>query len=248
MKNQIKEKKKYFKKKYSLQKEIEKLDLSDKIKAQLSMANIKIFLPKKDISKKNNRINVFVSGALEISGEYRICYLEIDEDDIKITEFKGARGDRYSGFYKILEAFLNRQVEYKKENNKLILKIQELEHLLNVFNDISCLYKDGQCKLRSTKKTFTKKINGVCYEYPVKYYELMNDTIHKKWIEIHAKIEKQCKILIEGNGYQFISTYREIKQINQYLEKILNENNERKLALEKLNIKKQVTNGALDCN
>ena len=240
MNKQIKEEKRGFLKDYSLPQEVEKLDLSEKIKYQLSVANIRILLPKKDISKKNNRFNVFVSGASEISGEYRICYLEIDEDDIKITEFKGARGDRYSGFYKMLEAFLNRQVEYKKENNKLIFKIQELERLLNVFNDISCLYKDGQCELRSTEKTFTKKIGGGRYECPIKYYELIDNksgkelgAIHKTWIDIRTEIEEQCEVLIEGTGDQFVSEYKEIQQMKQYLEKILNENNERKLALEK---------------
>ena len=79
MNKQIKEEKNCFLRDYSLQKEVEKLDLSEKIRAQLNLANIRILLPKKDISKKNNRFNVFVSEALEISGEYRICYLEIDE-------------------------------------------------------------------------------------------------------------------------------------------------------------------------
>ena len=240
MNKQIKEEKKCFLKEYSLQKEIEKLDLSEKIRDQLSVANIRILLPKKDISKKNNRFNVFVSNASEISGQYRICYLEIDEDDIKIAEFKGARGDRYSGFYKMLKTFLYGQVEYKKENNKLILKIQELERLLNIFNDISYLYKDGKCEIRSTTKTFTKKIGGESYECPIKYYELINnkigkelDAIHKTWIDIRTEIEKQCEVLIEGTGDQFVSAYKEIQQMKQYLEKILNENNERKLALEK---------------
>ena len=240
MNKQIKEEKNCFLRDYSLQKEVEKLDLSEKIRAQLNLANIRILLPKKDISKKNNRFNVFVSEALEISGEYRVCYLEIDECDIKIAEFKGARGDRYSGFYKMLVAFLDGQVEYKNEKNKLILKIQELERLLNIFNDISCLYKDGKCEVRSTAKTFTKKIGGESCEYPIKYYELIDnkigkelDVIHKTWIDIRTEIEEQCKVLIEGTGDQFVSAYKEIQQMKQYLEKILNDNNERKLALEK---------------
>lgn len=95
----------------------------------------------------------------------------------------------------------------------------------------------------STKysKTFTKKIGGESCEYPIKYYELIDnkigkelDVIHKTWIDIRTEIEEQCKVLIEGTGDQFVSAYKEIQQMKQYLEKILNDNNERKLALEKI--------------
>lgn len=240
MNKQMKEEKKWFLKDYNLLKEVEELDLPEKIKAQISAANIRILLPKKDLTKKNNRFNVFVSEAAEICGEYRICYLEIDEYEIKITEFKGARGDRYSGFYKILMNFLKEQIEYKNEKNKIILKIQELESLLNIFGNISCLYKDRKCEVRNTVDTFTKKIGGITYECPVKYYELIDnkidkesDVVHKTWIDIRKEIDKQCEVLIEGTGDQFVSTYKELQQTKRYLEKILNKNNERKLALEK---------------
>ena len=69
MNKQIKEEKNCFLRDYSLQKEVEKLDLSEKIRAQLNLANIRILLPKKDISKKNNRFNVFVSEAFPVSTE-----------------------------------------------------------------------------------------------------------------------------------------------------------------------------------
>lgn len=64
-------------------------------------------------------------------------------------------------FIKCLVAFLDGQVEYKNEKNKLILKIQELERLLNIFNDISCLYKDGKCEvLKYSKNIYQKDRRG----------------------------------------------------------------------------------------
>ena len=47
MNKQIKEEKNCFLRDYSLQKEVEKLDLSEKIRAQLNLANIRILLPKR---------------------------------------------------------------------------------------------------------------------------------------------------------------------------------------------------------
>lgn len=57
----------------------------------------------------------------------------------------------------MLVAFLDGQVEYKNEKNKLILKIPGIGAFIKCFNDISCLYKDGKCEVRSTAKTFTKR-------------------------------------------------------------------------------------------
>ena len=49
MNKQIKEEKNCFLRDYSLQKEVEKLDLSEKIRAQLNLANIRILLEEIDI-------------------------------------------------------------------------------------------------------------------------------------------------------------------------------------------------------
>ena len=240
MKNQFGEDKKFFLRNYKLKEEIKKLELPENIKEQLTLSDIRIILPKKDAAKKNNRFNVFVSGATEISGEQRICYMEIEETDIILTEFKGARGDRYSGFYKILIALLDGRIDYTNETNKIILKLQDLERLLNVFNEISNIYRNKNCIVRTESETFCKKIGGKVYEYPIKYYEIAEnkmskdlDTTYKIWKDIRGKIEGQCETLIEGTGDQFVSTYKEIQQLQKYLEKILNENMDRKTALEK---------------
>ena len=232
---------KYFNVDYDLKEEVEKLEVSEIIKEKLICANIKITLPKKSKDKKNNRLNIYVQAAKEIGGEQRICFLAIEETYIEIMEFKGSRGDRYSGFYNLLLCFLKGDNNFQREGRKLKLDIRYMDQLIKTFNSISDAFENNRCILKDTSTAFSKKIDGEIYEIPIKYYEIIDNNKCEETKEICTFIDEmkkhidiQCKLLVEGTGDQFINTYKELLSIQKYLEKKLNENKGRKEALEEV--------------
>ena len=113
--------------------QIDRLEIPAKMKEVLKNANIKVVLPKKSGDRKKNRFNVYITDAIEITGEQRICNIEIEDTYIEIMEYKGARGDRYSGFYKMLLQFLKKEnIQYTKKDNKLIFGIHQINEILKI--------------------------------------------------------------------------------------------------------------------
>lgn len=222
--------------------QIDRLEIPAKMKEVLKNANIKVVLPKKSGDRKKNRFNVYITDAIEITGEQRICNIEIEDTYIEIMEYKGARGDRYSGFYKMLLQFLKKEnIQYKKKDNKLIFGIHQINEILKILEEINNTYIEGKCVLKDTKITFIKKMGENEYKCPVKYYEVEDNmvTVEEKnmdmfWEDMKYRMDDKCKLLVEGTGNQFVEIYAHFKEMRDYIENIMAECEGRKKLLEKM--------------
>lgn len=224
---------------YNLGKEIEKLEIADAYKEKLIGANIKIALPKKVEDKKNNRLNVYIADAKDIGGEQRICYLTVGDENIEIIEYKGARGDRYSGFYKILlELMEEKEIPVTNEENRKVVNLEFIDDIVEIFEKISDGYRKNEYVLKDTGETFSKTLGGQVYEYPIRYYEFSKGVEENKedeiLSEIRKKIDEECLVMVEGNGDQFIEAYRILEDMQSYIGTKLSESKGRKEALERI--------------
>ena len=190
-------------------------------------------------NKKNNRLNVYIADAKDIGGEQRICYLTVGDENIEIFEYKGARGDRYSGFYKILlELMEEKEIPVTNEENRKVVNLEFIDDIVKIFEKISDGYRKNEYVLKDTGETFSKTLGGQVYEYPIRYYEIFKGAEEKMvdtfFDEVRKKIDEECLIMVEGNGNQFIEAYRILEDIQSYIGNKLSESQGRKDALERI--------------
>ena len=162
---------KKFSSSYKLEREIERLDVNQDIKSKLTEMRAKIILPKNN-NNKRNKLNVYIESAEYIDGLHRICYLRIENDKIEINEYRGARGDRFSGFYKILTKLLVERKLFEMGNTiSIIMPIDQLEGLIGCFNAISIAAAKGYYELKETNLTYPRIFESKYYDLKISYFE-----------------------------------------------------------------------------
>lgn len=156
---------------YKLEREIERLDVNQDIKSKLAEMKAKIILPKNN-NNKRNKLNVYIETAEYIDGLHRICYLRIENDKIEINEYRGARGDRFSGFYKILVKLLMEKGLLEMGNTfSIIIPIDQLKGLIDCFNAISIAAVNGYYELKETNQTYPRIFDSKYYDLKISYFE-----------------------------------------------------------------------------
>lgn len=156
---------------YKLEGEIERLDIGQDIKSKLAEMRAKIILPKNN-NNKWNKFNVYIETAEYIDGLHRICYLRIEDDKIVINEYKGARGDRFSGFYKIFIKLLMKKGLLETDNiASIVIPIDQLDELIDCFNTISIAAAKGYYKLKETNLTYPRIFESKYYDLKISYFE-----------------------------------------------------------------------------
>lgn len=225
---------KTFSKKYELESIIEKLEIPYEIKTKLKGIKAKIVLPKKGKNEKVDRFNVYVKNAKVINGEERICYIKIAEPQIIITEYKGARGERFSGLYPLLREQLKRIDGYEERENKVFLSSEKIDDLIKCISKINEFYEDNELILKRSNKSYIKYVNGEKKEMPISYFEYKQERVQKiNMGEFNGVIVEMQKVLAEGDGTQFIDYYKRLKMWQNEIDQLIEDVEGRKILIEK---------------
>lgn len=152
---------------YHIEKEVEKLDLNREEKNLLKSIEGYIVLAKKNDGPRDS-FNIYIKGAERASGIYRVCYMRIAENNIELKEYKGARGDRFSAYYLILEEIMNSGgVKSQADGN---YSIRDLELIIQCINRVNSFAEEKEYSLRNTGKTYPRIYKGETYKLPILYY------------------------------------------------------------------------------
>lgn len=225
---------KTFSKKYELESIIEKLEVPFEIKTKLKGIKAKIVLPKKGKNEKIDRFNVYVKNAKVINGEERICYVKIAEPQIIITEYKGARGERFSGLYPLLREQLKKIDGYEEKENKGWLSSKKIDDLIKCISKVNELYENNELVLKRSNKSYIKHVNGEKQEMPISYFERKPERGQKKYMEeFNGAINEMQKVLAEGDGTQFIDYYKRLKIWQEEIDQLIEDVEGRKILIEK---------------
>lgn len=170
---------------YHIEKEVDKLDLQEEVKELLK--GIEGFIV---LTKKNNELrdsfNIYIKDAEIASGINRICYMRIDKNTIELKEYKGARGDRFSAYYLILEEVMKScGIKSQIDGNYLI---SDLENIIQCINKVNGLSTRENYILKDTGRTYPRIYKGKSYQLPIFYFvkedsqEVKGEKIQEDWL------------------------------------------------------------------
>lgn len=218
---------------YCLSKELKKLEIDPDIKLALNEMNAKVVLPRKD-SPNRNKANIYISSATHISGLYRICYLKIGESSIELSEYRGARGDRFSGFFNILINMLLKRDLIRNDDIKIRIPVKRLNALIECINIISSKAEKSQYILKETSLTYPRIHNSILYQLTISYFEEKiadategnsytkeNDHVisyDKNTVEACKNIDSLYKSLVENAEENYETNIQELKIIKEHLD------------------------------
>lgn len=232
---------KRFYKDYDKQREFEKLEIESDVKNQLLNMNAKITLPKVD-KKKRNRLNVYTASAELLTGVDRICYLKIDEEQIEVCEYKGARGDRFSGYYRILLGMLKKRGISDNGNANIILSINQLGCIIECVNIVSHAAICNKYRLVETDLKYPRTYGGVKYELPISYYEENEESTEDlgksglvegiDFYRLKKDIIAISKTCATCTGDQFFSIHGELMDLKKYVDNMFSTCDNRKAMIE----------------
>lgn len=172
---------------------IGKLEISDIVKKQLLLLNAKCYLPRTN-DRKKNRLNIYVNTATHIGGLERICYLKIETGCLEINEYRGSRGDRFSGYYHILLKRLQRQGIAIINKRSVILDISQINQLVECINQISESQLLATFTLEKTNTCFSRTVGKNTQQLPICYYREKEEFFHSEDItSVFAALDELIK-------------------------------------------------------
>lgn len=209
---------------YHIEKEVDKLDLQNEAKELLK--HIEGFIV---LTKKNNELrdsfNIYIKGAEIASGTNRICYMKIDENTIELKEYKGARGDRFSAYYLILEEVMKEcGVRSQIDGNYLI---SDLEKIIQCINKVNSLNIKENFVLKETGKTYPRIYKGKSYQLPIFYFVKRNDQEiggkkmqEDRMREISREFEELYKKCTAGTSEECFEICECLEEIKGWIDKM----------------------------
>ncbi|MCH1981191.1 hypothetical protein MCG98_01190 [Ruminococcus sp. OA3] len=226
---------------YTLEKNVAKLELEDWIKKRLLNLKAKIALPKHN-NKTRNRMNLHVPSAENTGGLERICYLKIENGSIELDEYRGPRGDRFSGYYRLLLEYLTKQKIVSDEKQDISIDIQYLDQFIDCVNQVCVESEKENFQLMDSGSTYPRIIQRVNYDFPVLYYarrDLPPETpapkrkpspLERMKEDIHS-IYTAC---VKSDWDEFSYSTKELQYIRKKIDEVLEAREIRKQWMDKL--------------
>lgn len=213
---------------YTLEKNVGKLELEDWIKKRLLNLEAKITLPKHN-NKPRNRMNLHIPSAENIGGLNRICYLKIENGNIELDEYRGPRGDRFSGYYRLLLDCLIKQEIVSDEKQDISIDIQHLDQFIDCVNQICEASEKESFQLMDSGSTYPRIIQRVNYDFPVLYYAEKDlpaappsqrpepSPLERMQEDIHS-IYAAC---VKGDWDEFSYNIKELQDVRKQIDEVL---------------------------